>query len=266
MFEKTEALALRVSPFSKTSLVANWLTPHHGRIATVVKGARRPKSAFLGQIDLFYTCEILFYTRDRAGMHILKECAVLEPRSQFRSDWCAAGCASYFCDLLLRVTPVGAPQPALYALVQAALDHVHARGAAPTVVFWYELRLMAALGLAPRLAQCVGCRRPLETPAGQTGFASARGGALCARCAERDAADVVAMGPDVLAMLRKWLGAATPRAAANTRCDQRQLGEATRALGLFLQYHLDLAIHSRAIAFGLLKGATHETGSQEGTS
>ena len=48
---KTDAICLGIHPWSKTSHVTSWLTPS-GRVATVVKGAVPPKSAFLGQYDL----------------------------------------------------------------------------------------------------------------------------------------------------------------------------------------------------------------------
>ena len=106
---RTEAIALRVSPFSRTSHVVTWLSPEHGRLATVVKGACRPKSAFLGQYDLFATCELLFYRRDHDGAHAIRECSPLEPRDELRDDWRRVTTASYLCDLLARVTQ---PAPA----------------------------------------------------------------------------------------------------------------------------------------------------------
>ena len=73
MMEKTKAIVLRITPYSKTSQIVSWITPDHGRLTTLVKGACRPKSAFLGQYDLFYTCEVIFYKNDRHTVHIMKE-------------------------------------------------------------------------------------------------------------------------------------------------------------------------------------------------
>ena len=63
---KTQGIVLTVHPWSRTSHVVTWLTPDHGPVTTLVKGAVRPKSAFLGQYDLFYTCDILYYARATA--------------------------------------------------------------------------------------------------------------------------------------------------------------------------------------------------------
>ena len=44
MIARTEGLVLRIMPFSRTSQVVAWFTPDCGRMATLVKGAQRPKS------------------------------------------------------------------------------------------------------------------------------------------------------------------------------------------------------------------------------
>ncbi|MCL2104026.1 MAG: recombination protein O N-terminal domain-containing protein, partial [Kiritimatiellaeota bacterium] len=86
MIIKTEAVALQIRPWSKTSHIVTWLTPGHGCVVTAVKGACRPKSAFLGQYDLFYTCELLFYRRERGGIHAIRECTPLRRRDPLRDD------------------------------------------------------------------------------------------------------------------------------------------------------------------------------------
>ena len=155
MIAKTDALCLRVTPFSRTSHVVSWLTSDYGRISTVIKGAQRPKSAFLGQYDLFYSCELLFYRRERNGLHIARECTPLDTRPGFRTDWRAAACASYLSDLLSRVSPGGGHAPELHTLAVQAMDFLCEGGSSLPFLFWLELQLLAALGLAPRLAECL---------------------------------------------------------------------------------------------------------------
>ena len=85
---KTEAVCLRIYPWSRTSHIVHWLTPH-GRLATVVKGATRPKSAFLGQYDLNYTCEIVYYLGSRGDLHALRECSPENARASLRGNLAA---------------------------------------------------------------------------------------------------------------------------------------------------------------------------------
>ncbi len=84
MIARARAIVLRVFPYSNTSRVVSWLTADHGRVATLIKGSQRPKSLFLGQYDLFYTCELLFYRHERDGLHIARECTPLTRRDRLR--------------------------------------------------------------------------------------------------------------------------------------------------------------------------------------
>ena len=101
---KTEATCLRINPWSRTSHVVSWLTPS-GRVATLVKGAVRPKSAFLGQYDLNYTCGIVYYARAHGEAHALRECFPLERRDDLRGDYAALAVASYFRALADELAP-----------------------------------------------------------------------------------------------------------------------------------------------------------------
>jgi DNA repair protein RecO len=253
VIQKTEAIVLRYYPFSNTSRIVSWLTPEAGKIATLVKGSQRPKSFFLGQYDLFYTCELVYYARERAGVHIARECALLKTRDRFRSDWKAAAAASYLSDLLFRVSPPDAPHHGLFDLLDSGLDRLAADGAAASFLFWFELKLLGALGLAPRLIRCLNCERELKPGARRSKFSYSRGGILCSACAEAGAQGSLPIAPDILAILTGWQRARSPQAALSTQCTTWQLGEIEKLLGLFLAYHLDTALPSRGIALEVLK-------------
>ena len=255
---KDLAIVLRVAPVSNTSRMVQWYTQAHGKIATLIKGAQRPKSAFLGQLDLFYTCELLFYARERNHIHIARECAPLERRDRFRTDWRAAAAASYCADVVARLTLPDAPQPALFRLLEITLDDFAASGAAEAVVYWFELKLFTALGVQPRLDVCLDCGTPLLPAARPPALALARGGLVCAACTARGVAGEP-FAAEVLAMLAGWQTANNPRAARRTHCAPRQLGAMDALLSRFLQTHLDLLPASRAIALGLLRRPAAKT-------
>lgn len=250
---KDTAIVLRVAPVSNTSRMVQWFTPAHGKITTLIKGAQRPKSAFLGQFDLFYSCELLFYARERNHIHIARECAPLARRDRFRIDWRAAAAASYCADAVARLTLPDAPQPALYRLLETTLDEFAAAGAAEALVYWFELKLFTALGVQPRLTVCLDCGAPLLPAARPPTFVLDRGGLSCAACAARGGATGEPFAIEALAMLAGWQAAQSPRAARRTHCTPRQLSAMDTLLGRYLQTHLDLLPASRAIALSLLR-------------
>lgn len=259
MIQRSEALVLRVSPFSGTSHVVTWFTKSHGRIATVIKGASRPKSRFLGQYDLFYTCELLFYARSRNGVHIAKECAPLAVRIQLRSDWRATAAASYVCDLILRLTMEGDARPGLYKLAESALDFMCAHGSSAALLLWYELKLLGALGVGPQLDACPVCGRRVEERDSGSAllhrrmfFSHRSGGVLCSNCESGSHRDTsVSLSPDVLKVLQLWEAAGNFLQVRHITCTPGQLLEFRRILGIFGDYHLHIAPASRRIALDM---------------
>ena len=103
---RTEAVCLDIRPWSRTSHIVTWLTPV-GKVATVVKGAVRPKSAFLGQYDLNYTCDILYYARAKGELHALRDCVPLDLRESLRGNYRALALAGYFRQLVSELAPSG---------------------------------------------------------------------------------------------------------------------------------------------------------------
>lgn len=251
MIIKTTAVVLRFYPYSNTSRVVSWMTPDLGRIATLVKGSQRPRSLFLGQYDLFYTCELLFYQRDGGGIHIARECSPLKMRTRFRSDWKAAATASYLAGLVSKASPPEAPHAGLFDLLDDALDFLDAFGTAAPFLFWFELQLLERMGLAPRLRRCAACGRDLPLSERQADFAVARGGLVCPACAlERGEKDRV--GPDLLALLGGWQQARSPQGPLRTRVTARQLVAVEALLGEFLAYHLEVQPTGRRAALEVL--------------
>ncbi len=152
---KTQAVCLSVAPWSRTSHVVTWLTPS-GRVGTVVKGAVRPKSAFLGQYDLNYTCEVVYYARARGALHVLRECAPVARRDALRDDYAALALAGYFRLLSDRFAPPGPDCADWYAALSETLDGLERGGASVEAMLRAELRHLHLLGLEPEIEAAAG--------------------------------------------------------------------------------------------------------------
>jgi DNA repair protein RecO (recombination protein O) len=241
-----------VFPYSETSLVVSWLARAHGRITTLVKGGYRPRSPFLGHVDLFYTCEILYYDRPGRDLHILRECTPWKYRPRFRGDWRACAAASYLSDLMYRIGPEQAHHGGLFEFLDGALDHLQRQGGSQAFLGWAELKLMALLGLAPRLTHCAGCRRSLPETGNPAVFRHDQGGVLCATCAGTHPGRTEEIRPDVMGVLAAWQRSRSARAAESSRLLPAQQTAMNRLLGAFLEYHLELPLASRTIALEIL--------------
>src|SRR3954467_13489483 len=100
MDESTQGIVLRTYPLTETSLIVHWLTPDLGRIATVAKGARRPKSTFRGKLDLFYFADFSFARSAKSELHNLREVVLRDTHAALRKDFTRLQQASYAVALI----------------------------------------------------------------------------------------------------------------------------------------------------------------------
>jgi len=153
MIETATGVVLRTRPLTETSLIVQWLTPTLGRIATVAKGARRPKSPFRGKIDLFYRADFSFSRSRRSELHTLSEVSLHETHAALRREFGYLRQASYCAALLEQTTETETPLPGLFELIMGMLAYLPARPPDAQTVLAFELKLLEALGLSPVLEE-----------------------------------------------------------------------------------------------------------------
>jgi DNA repair protein RecO (recombination protein O) len=149
MIESSTGLILRTRPLTDTSLIVHWLTRDLGRLATVAKGARRPKSPFAGKLDLFYLARFSFQRSRRSELHQLREADLQETHAALRRDVQALQQASYCAALVEQTTETETPVPAIFTLMSGVLEQLCRHGPQPQTVPAFELKLLAELGLQP---------------------------------------------------------------------------------------------------------------------
>ena len=153
MIENATGLVLRTRLLTETSLIVRWLTPGFGRLATVAKGALRPKSPFRGKLDLFYRADFSFSRSRRSDLHTLREVSLRETHPVLRRELACLRQASYCATLVEQATETETPLPAVFDLMLSLLQHLGAHGAQPQTLLAFELRLLSDLGLKPDLQQ-----------------------------------------------------------------------------------------------------------------
>jgi DNA repair protein RecO (recombination protein O) len=149
--ERATGLILRTRLLTDTSLIVHWLTSEFGRLATVAKGARRPKSPLRGKLDLFYLAEFGFQRSRRSDLHTLREVALRDTHPELRADLARLRQATYCVLLVEQVTEPETPLPAIYTLLTELVDWVCQQPPAPVSLLAFEIRLLDELGLAPNL-------------------------------------------------------------------------------------------------------------------
>ena len=165
--ESATGLVLRVRPLTDTSLIVHWLTREAGRVATVAKGARRPKSPFRGQMDLFYLADLSFARSSRSELHALREVRLVKSHAALRSELAWLQQASYCAALIEQTTELETPVPLAFELFGAFLCQLPKQPALPQAIFAFEIKWLEELGLKPNLEEShltPGARQKADWP------------------------------------------------------------------------------------------------------
>ena len=269
--EKDEAIVFGIRPYSETSCIVSWFARHHGRIHTLIKGAHRPKSGWLGYFNIFYTNEIIFYHKTSFALHLLKETDIFSARPTFRTNWRAAAAASCMIRLTSDVCPMAAPNPAIFDLIDQELDCLATSKQPELVLLRFEIQLLALAGMAPQLDACVQCRRNISHLRNHTcnageqhvpanfAFSSERGGLLCRSCCGNSKNTKIT--PELLHVLRSLQ---QPQLPSQT-CSSAIAYEALCVMDEFLSQHLDspISAHSTAVEI-MARGRQSTTARHQG--
>ncbi len=146
--KSTRAILIRLTRLTDTSLIVHWFTEDLGLVKTVARGARRPKSPFSGQLDLFFGGDISFQPAKRGELHALREVSIRSWREGLRKSYTSTLLAAYFCQLLDAAVEPEHPEPALHDLLARALDHIEAESPSLRALRHFERELARLLGVS----------------------------------------------------------------------------------------------------------------------
>lgn len=146
--ETTAAILIRLTRLTETSLIVHWFTEAHGLIKTVAKGARRAKSPFSGQLDLFFSGEISLRRARSGELHHLNEVSIRHWREGLRKNYSSTLLAAYCCQLLESAVEPEHPVPELHDLLRRALDHLDSNAASLRALRHFESELARLLGVS----------------------------------------------------------------------------------------------------------------------
>ncbi|MGH7475030.1 MAG: DNA repair protein RecO [Longimicrobiales bacterium] len=234
-----EVLILQAFAYSETSKILRLLTREHGLVSVIARGALRPKSRYGGQLEAFSEGVAVFYTKPTRELQTLSGFDLINSGQALGRDLIRFGGAALLAELVV-LTGSEEPEPAIFGHVRSALRNL-ARAAQPELepmVLTEVWRLIALLGYAPALGECLHCERGLD-PAEDAVFDYAAGGVRCSRCPAPPAGrSLPASGRRTLQSMLAGQPMALQRTAAHWAL-----------LGRFLTYHLADGRQLRSLEF-----------------
>jgi DNA repair protein RecO (recombination protein O) len=180
--EQTDAIVLRIYPWSETSCIASILTRDHGKLSVLAKGARRPKSPFEAALDLLSFCRVVFLPKSGDALDLLTEAKLQKRFRAGARDILRLYCGYYVAELVDRLTDRGDKQPELYELAECTLLALHEPAYDPrAIILRFELQILRMVGHLPSWRVCVQCGT--DVPIEETAVIGVlAGGVLCENC------------------------------------------------------------------------------------
>ncbi|RMG85201.1 MAG: DNA repair protein RecO [Chloroflexi bacterium] len=158
---RTQAIILKRRDFGEADRVLTLLTPQHGKVEGIAKGARKPTSTKTGHVELFTLVDILLH-RGR-NLDIVVQAELVEPYLALREDLQRGAYASYAVELLDRFTEAEDEDSGeLFGLLKETFERLCKVEDARLAVRYYEIRLLDIVGFRPELQECVVTREPLR--------------------------------------------------------------------------------------------------------
>ncbi|MEW6131946.1 MAG: DNA repair protein RecO [Pseudomonadota bacterium] len=154
------AFVLHTRPYRETSLVLEVFTRHHGRMALVARGARRPGSAMRGQVQPFTPLLLSWFGKS-------------EVRTLRGAEWqgglaplagMALLCGFYLNELLLKLLARDDPHEALFDYYHATLGELAqpAGNHLERILRRFERHLLSEIGYAATFHEEAESARPVR--------------------------------------------------------------------------------------------------------
>jgi DNA repair protein RecO (recombination protein O) len=151
---RTQAIILKRRDMGEADRVVTILTPTHGKLDVVAKGARKPTSHKTGHVELFTRADMLIH--HGRGPDIIAQVEMTAPYLMLREDLTRGAYASYTAELLDRFAAEGEEyHPELFQLVDETLERLCSDDDPRLAVRYYEMRLLDQVGFRPELNECV---------------------------------------------------------------------------------------------------------------
>jgi len=240
-----QALIIRSKNFKENDKLITFYSPEKGKQTAIAKGVLKEKSSLRGSVQPFCYCR-LSLAKGRGNLDIITQGQVIEPFLRLRTDLERIAYASYIAELLNISVPEKKPDSGLFALLLAAFSLLELHDDLPLTRHFFELKLLAALGLAPYLERCMVCgRRGLGT---QFYLSPFRGGLVCAACHD---SQQFLISPGTVQVIRHLLNcplAKVPNLKISPQCEK----ELQQVLDNYLDYHLEYMARARGVLQQLL--------------
>jgi len=179
MLTRTEGIVLKTQKYGEADLIVTYLTSDKGIIKAFAKSPRKTGSRFGSSLESLTHARISVWGKEQASLPKITQSDIINSFHRIRENYQDFVSISKLVEILISLTPGGIPNKRLFSFFLNILHTVmsseqESRDALHLIP---RIRLLAAIGYAPRLKGCGKCGdRSLN-------FYPDSGTTLCGKCA-----------------------------------------------------------------------------------
>jgi len=237
----TRAIMLRRVEYAESDLIVDLLTRDEGVISCIARSARKSRKRFQGCTDYFILMDVCITDTGTSGLAYLDQTKLVESWSEVSSDIRRYAYASGIIEIVQKMTPHRQQDPELFRITCEALDALARQRMSTGLTLKHDLRLLGALGFAPRMDECASCGTKAPDEA-RAGFDPARG-ILCSKCVKGTSR----ISGGVRECLMKVPDCDFNEESIDSMFEESVLIEARRTLDEFITYQCQGLLVSRSI-------------------
>ena len=143
---KAEGIILRRIKYSETSLIVTLYTKEYGKVSLIAKGARNPKSKFVGSLEPATYVSIVYYHKDSRDLQMLSEVDPMRSNSSIISSIRKVAVAFAMLNLIDKAVSESESNEGLFDLLNESLLVLNDSESDLLILWYFEINLLRQIG------------------------------------------------------------------------------------------------------------------------
>lgn len=148
MITHTEAIIFRSVDYQESSKIVTMFTREHGKIALMVRSAKKPKSKFSGLIEIGNILDVVYYYKSSRSVQILSEASYSQKNKNLHSNFEKMATMTSAVELITQLLHDNEVNEPLFDFTKNMLTWLDTADIHPPIIFPYlQVRLAGLTGI-----------------------------------------------------------------------------------------------------------------------
>jgi len=143
---KSEGIVLRRIKYGESSLIATLYTKSSGKITLIAKGARKPKSKFVGSLEPATHSSVIYYYKESRDIQVLSEIEIINPNLYISENLRKSAVAMAIVGLVDSVMSGTETNEEIFELLANTLSALNDTDYDVALLWFFEINLLRLLG------------------------------------------------------------------------------------------------------------------------